>query len=185
MKTHTKYDIHYKSYAAIFHIAEQLFETAEKQNEGRLLNLQVAPVFFAFSFEAYLNHVGEEEISYWSEIERISYENKLTVISKHLGLKIDKSRRPFQTIKDLFRFRNRLAHGRTEHLKKTVVTNGEPAYNEAWRILPEETLTVDCIRRYYEDVKAAVERINEQRKNSDELLWNKGQRGYVRTHEEK
>ena len=81
----TTYEVESKTYAAIFHTAWHLLDMAENHETGRLLNLQAATVFFAFTFEAYLNHVGAEELGFWDEIERISYQKKLNVLSKHLG----------------------------------------------------------------------------------------------------
>ena len=97
-----------KTYVDLGNVAQYLFSVAKNERNGSLLNLQAAAVFYAFTFEAYLNHVGCEEILFWSEIERISYKNKLTVIAKHLNIELDPSRRPFQTIKALFDLRNDL-----------------------------------------------------------------------------
>ena len=81
----TTYDVESKTYTAIFHTAWHLLDMGERHETGKLLNLQAATVFFAFAFEAYLNHVGAEELSFWDEIDRISYRKKLTVLSKHLS----------------------------------------------------------------------------------------------------
>jgi len=54
-----------------------------------MLYLQAAAVFYAFAFEAYLNHVGSEVIEIWEEIERIPHGKKLRIIAKHLKLQLD------------------------------------------------------------------------------------------------
>jgi len=174
----TEYHGHSKTYAVLFHIAGHLLDMAKKYEKGSLLNLQAATVFFAFTFEAYLNHVGEEELAFWSEIDHISYTAKLKVLSKHLGFPVDKSMRPFQTIGELFTLRNTLAHGRTQNLTKTIETNIEPPINAAWHLLLYEQLTPEAVRRYYEDVKNAIASINENRPKKDEMLWKQGMRGY-------
>ncbi len=68
----------------------------------------------AFTFEAYLNHCGEKLISHWKDIERINVQKKLNIICSTISLKIDKSQRPFQTIFELIKIRDLLAHARTE-----------------------------------------------------------------------
>jgi len=174
----TEYHGHSKTYVVLFNTACYLMDMGEKNEKGRLLNLQAATVFLAFTFEAYLNHVGEEELAFWSEIDHISYTDKLKVLSKHLGFPVDRSRRPFQTIGELFTLRNTLAHGRTRKLKESITTNDEPPINAAWHLLPYERLTPEAVRRYYEDVKNAIASINEKRLKKDEMLWNQGMRGY-------
>ncbi len=178
----TVYDVESKTYALLFSTAWHLLDTAENVKEGSLLNLQTGTVFFAFAFEAYLNHVGDDELKFWAEIDRISYDSKLTVLSEHLGFEVDKSRRPFQTIRELFDLRNAFAHGRTKKLEqKKVVTNGKPDNNATWRLFPEEQLTTEIVRRYHDDVESAVETINENRQRKDEYLWHQGSRYYTRT----
>lgn len=156
----TDYDIEAKTYAAMFHTAWHLLDSAENREKGRLLDLQAAAVFFAFAFEAYLNHVGAEEIKFWDEIDRISYNDKLTVLSKQLGFTVDRSKPPFQTVKSLFDLRNALAHRRTQRIKQRVVTKTKPADGDTWRLLPWEKLTIPGIRRFHDDIKTAVETID-------------------------
>lgn len=171
----TIYDVHSKTYTALFNTGWHLLDMAERSEEGSLLNLQAAIVFFAFTFEAYLNHVGEEEIKYWNEIDRISHAKKLTVLEKHLGF--DKSKPSFITVKELFEMRNNFAHGRT--IKKTIIKVSKtpfPAF-DAWYLLPRELLTKEAVRRYFNDVKASIELINDSRAEPDKLLWNEGSRG--------
>ena len=81
------------------HTAWHLLDVAKKHKEGSLLNLQAASVFYAFAFEAYLNHVGAEEIPFWEEIDRIPYFRKLRVIEKQLKLTLDKDNPPFRVRK--------------------------------------------------------------------------------------
>jgi hypothetical protein len=149
---------------------------AKAYEEGSLLQLQASAVFCAFTFEAYLNHVGYEEVQYWDEIEKISYRSKLKVISAHLGVKIDESRRPFQTIIELFRLRDKLAHGRTLLFNEVDETSTLPSHDSSWRIMSWEKLETEDLERYLADLDAAVETINSARKSPDQLLWNQGER---------
>lgn len=173
----TTYDVESKTYAAIFHTAWHLLDMAEHHELGRLLNLQAATVFFAFAFEAYLNHVGAEELSFWDEIDRISYKKKLTVLSKHLGFAKDASKSPLQTILELFKLRDALAHGRTQNLTIKKISEQPPPHDAVCYLLPMEQLTPACVRQYHDDVQTAIELINSARRTPDKLLWNQGSRG--------
>jgi hypothetical protein len=175
-KYEATYDVESKTYAAIFHTAWHLLDMAERHETGRLLNLQAATVFFAFTFESYLNHVGAEELSFWDEIDRISYRKKLTVLSKHLGFTKDLSKSPLKTILQLFELRNALAHGRTQNLTIKKTTESIPAHDAAWRLLPMEQLIPETVRQYHDDVQAAIELINSARRSPDKLLWDQGSR---------
>jgi hypothetical protein len=176
-KFEATYEVESKTYAAIFHTAWHLLDMAECHELGRLLNLQAATVFFAFAIEAYLNHVGAEELSFWNEIDRISYKKKLAVLSKQLGFTQDLSKPPFQTILQLFELRNALAHGRTESIPSIKMTSETPPHHDAiCYLLPMEKLTSQTIRRYHDDVQAAIEFINSARPKPDKLLWDQGLR---------
>lgn len=175
----TTYQIHAKTYASLIHTAWHLLDMAERYEEGSLLNLQAATVFSAFAFEAYLNHVGAEELTFWEDIDRIPHKKKLTVLSKHLGFTMNKSDRPFRTISELFQLRNALAHGRTEKLTKTRTSKAKPDREDLWRLLPREKLTAESVRRYHDDVMAAAEQINAARSVPDVLMWNEGPRKYL------
>lgn len=177
MKYKVTYDGITKTYVALRHTAWHLIETAKSHKEGSLLNLQAAAVFYAFAFEAYLNHVGAEEITFWEEIDRISYKKKLTVIAKQLNLSIDYGKQPFKVIKELFELRNALAHGRTRIIDHTYETDSPPEKDFYWRIHEWEKLTIKKVDSYATCITQAVEALNARRFKPDEFLWNEGGRG--------
>jgi hypothetical protein len=76
-------------------------------------------VLTAFSFEAYLNHVGERVIDCWDEVDRLSPIGKFTLLCEIMKVEFPKGKaeRPLQTIVELIDFRNSMAHGRTEEIK--------------------------------------------------------------------
>jgi len=180
MKYKLKFDGVTKTYAVLHHTASHLLKTAQTVEEGSLLTLQGAAVFYAFTFEAYLNHVGYEEIEIWDEIDRISHSKKLRIIAKHLELKIDHSQAPFQAISELFALRNILAHGRTTAIDFECVRAEEPKLlSSDWNIHEWELLTTATVEKYSEAVRKAIEVINASRKRPDEMLWNQGVKGCV------
>jgi hypothetical protein len=54
-------------------------------------------------------------------MERLSPRSKLSVLTKHLNIKVDNGRRPYQTVVSLFHFRDQMAHGKSEILKDVTV----------------------------------------------------------------
>ena len=132
--------------------------------------------FFAFTFEAYLNHVGAEEITFWEEIDRISYIAKLKVIESHLKLKNDHGKAPFQFIRELFSLRNMLAHGRTIDIDLSYETDHESDDFAMWRIHEWEKLTIDKVSKYSGSVEKATGIINNARPKpeDDYMLFDMG-----------
>jgi hypothetical protein len=83
-------------------------------------------VFSAFSLEAFLNHLGQRVTPFWSSVElKLSPVEKLEVLLKVLNLQVDFGKRPFQTFKSMMKFRNALAHGKTQTLVQEVVQGFE------------------------------------------------------------
>jgi hypothetical protein len=50
---------------------------------------------------------------------------KLNLIANDIGIEIDKGKRPYQSLTQLFKFRNEMAHGKTKFLS-TNMTKDEP-----------------------------------------------------------
>jgi len=105
-------------YVYFYKGAKFALEQAQSTEEGSFYNCLNSNLLSALCFEAFLNHVGQERLSYWNTIERkLNPLEKLEILQHELKLTIDYSRRPFQTIKEIIQFRNFLAHGKTETLK--------------------------------------------------------------------
>src|SRR4030042_2030914 len=106
------------TYAELWHASYWIKDKAEKEVEGSFFQIMACLVITAFAFEAYLNHLGKQTFRFWDEIERkLSPINKLNVITEELSITLDFGKRPVQTIKELFKFRDSVAHGKTEILK--------------------------------------------------------------------
>src|SRR5712691_2187440 len=75
-------------------------------------------ILTAFCLEAYLNFAGEKIFSYWSHVERISVQDKLGLICDHLQIETNFGKQPYQSIKLLWRFRNFMAHARSETVEE-------------------------------------------------------------------
>lgn len=79
-------------------------------------NLTPIVVFLAFSIESYLNSLGARELEIWDEIERLPWRSKVEILHKVAGRTPDWGREPLQFATEVFRLRDKLAHGKPEQV---------------------------------------------------------------------
>jgi hypothetical protein len=106
----------FRAFAELSHADWVLLENAREQREGWLYECMASILISAFKVEAYINHAGKALFPYWDEMDRLPVKSKLNIIRSHLGMDTKDGQRPFQTLHDLFEFRNDLAHCRDEIL---------------------------------------------------------------------
>ena len=149
------------TFAYLYEGARFALEQAKAAAKGSFYNCMSSIILSAFCFEAYLNHIGAERIPYWNAIEKkLSPEEKLALLAHELDLKIDSSRRPFQTLNSIMRFRNSLAHGKTAHLSakgvQLLAEDERVKYPEAdW----EKECTVKTAKKYLADTEDMINHI--------------------------
>ena len=137
-----------------------LLDNAKLQNDGYFYEIMSCLVVAAFKHEALINHLGYVLVPNWHELERERHADKQDAIFTKLGLSIDKGRRPFQTLHDLFDARNQLAHGKPQSLTPDpVVESG--SREEMRRRKPltkwESLCTLDFAQRAYDDTEEIAE----------------------------
>ena len=118
-----------RTYAELYHGAKTLLEAEKELEKGGFYQVMASLILSAFAVEAWLNHLGEKNIEYWQEIDRIPPISKLKIIYQHLKLNYDPSKRPIQTIIGLFYFRNRMAHSRSEILEENGILKTHPDHH--------------------------------------------------------
>jgi len=106
------------TYAYLYQCAQFMNEQAEKIEDGRFYNCMSSIIFCAFCIEAYLNRLGEKLFPFWKELEQLKHSNKLEIICQQINLFIDKSRSPFQSYNEIFKFRNLIAHAKLGEFPK-------------------------------------------------------------------
>ncbi|MCU7886468.1 MAG: hypothetical protein KZQ82_19945 [Candidatus Thiodiazotropha sp. (ex Lucinoma annulata)] len=165
------------TYADLGHATRCLRQTATTVEEGSFYTEMASLLFSAFTLEAYLNHVGELLIQYWDEIDRLSYSKKLKIITTHTNINPDASQRPYQTIKSLFRFRNSIAHGRSQILKPdpkvTDVHDNLSDYGKPttdW----EDYCNIDNVNIAIDDVEQIITEIHKAAQLGDNPMQNLG-----------
>jgi hypothetical protein len=163
-KRHIKRDRLLNMYASLWHTSWCLLEAGKAKRAGSYHAFLSSIVFSAFTFEAYLNHVGAKLFTSWDDIDTLSPESKLKLICERLHLTINHGVRPWQTLRTVIRVRNRLAHGRTMSLEDEYSETYDPAHEPPrpdfiqteW----EKLSTAPTAERVREDVQAAMEMIH-------------------------
>ena len=103
-----------RTHAELWHTSQVLYYYGVNEEKGSMHLFRASIVFTAFTFEAYLNHIGPKIFRFWKSLERLSPKDKLNVIAEKIDLEIDYGKRPWQIMKKLFGFRNDIAHGKSE-----------------------------------------------------------------------
>ena len=106
------------TYALMWNASWSFLKTAEQEVEGSYYQIMASLIFTAFTMEAYLNHLGKQLLQCWNEIEiSLSPSKKLRLLAEKIGIEIHERKRPFQTVFNIFKFRNWFAHGKTVYFK--------------------------------------------------------------------
>ena len=101
------------------------------QTDGVYHDMMAALVFCAFSVEAKVNFVGWRCLqSGWPE--RANLREKIELLNKVLSLDLSWGVEPWQTLLQLKRFRDTLAHGKPEVIDERKIVDVEP---EIWAAL--------------------------------------------------
>lgn len=109
--------------------ANNLMVTAKNLSDKQWTFYMAALVMTFFTLESYLNYLGEiidpdtwkNERDFFRSKPYIGTIGKLHYLTDYCGLKpFEREKRPFQTIKQLSKLRDFLAHGRTERDRKNV-----------------------------------------------------------------
>jgi hypothetical protein len=116
----------------------QMYGLLEKKDP---VNLPLSPivVFLAFSIESYLNSLGARAIPFWDEIERLPWKSKVNVLHTAAGRDPDWGKEPLQFATEVFRLRDKLAHGKPER----VLGPKRPDDPESEKLLAADVFTPD------------------------------------------
>lgn len=146
-------------HAELISVAQVSLEFAKEKKTGLLAyaNFMATIIYSAFSLEVYLNYLGSIYISNWKEIEKIMRpDEKLAKISEHFDETIDRSRRPFQSFNEIFKFRNNLAHARVKNLRE--VKNLDDSLYIPTDI--ESKIASEKPQHFFEDTVAMIKKLH-------------------------
>ena len=167
------------TYSDFWNTSKFLLENGQSNERGSYYQFLGSLMFSAFTFEAFLNHIGEHLFSSWPELERkLSHRAKLALISEKLDFKIDYSRLPWQIIPTLFGFRDKVAHGKNEMLRLEKVVPHDDHYEKVmhefmfaeWQKFATEENAVN-VRKHLEKIMTDV---HEMVKIENEHLFSHG-----------
>jgi len=150
------------SYMYLFSASSNALNLAPKNKGEKFLNYMTAMLFSAFCIEAFLNHLLMHKFKFWEILKgKLSPSEKLSIVAKELDIDLDYSRRPFQSFKSIFKFRNLLVHAKTEHLSaenyELPEEEDESWYRDNPRSEWQEMVTFRNANQFNEDTKKIVE----------------------------
>ena len=150
-----------KTFVDLFHGSDVLLKHSKEVQKGSYFTTMASLLLTAFTFEAYLNHIGKEKILLWQEIEKVSIFNKYKILCKECSLPINKGERPYQTFKSLFTFRNSIAHGRSQILREEKsISDSEDILKYEPKTNIEEFCTEDNAIKAREDIEIMIIELN-------------------------
>jgi hypothetical protein len=170
------------TYSELWHASHCVLETGIEQPKGSSWQFLSSVVLTAFTFEAYLNHIGSHTIECWEQLERLPPWSKFKLLCETLDVSFPEGdgARPLQTVAKLFDFRNTIAHRRTIKIKsKPEICHADDCLDEYLGKRPQtdwETLiqTKDFAQRVHEDVQIILTRLHAARKDDKEYLFTFG-----------
>ncbi|UTH73970.1 hypothetical protein [Chromobacterium sp. IIBBL 290-4] len=168
-------------YSELWDASYCVLELARQSPEDSSWQFLSSILLTAFTFEAYQNHIGPSLFAHWGHLDRLRPLDKFDLIIDRLEINVPnaKSGRPWQTLRDLFAFRNTIAHGRSKDLKKVEQkTAATYQYREAFdRLLDdwESRIQNDVFAvRCREDVEVVLRIIHEKLPGKQEELFTLG-----------
>ncbi len=169
------------TYAELWHASDCVLDRGREAPEGSAWQYLASLILTAFSFEAYMNHVGAAHVANWRDLEVLAPVAKLNHLCLHLGVNIGgNGERPLQTIKELIGIRNLLAHGKSEILQpKPEVKIVDETMDKLLRERPLTKWEVhitspDFALRAREDVQAVFEALQNARPEPKDPLFDFG-----------
>jgi hypothetical protein len=107
-----------------------MYANLERQSDVRM-ELTPIVVFLAFSIESYLNSIGARKIEIWDELERLPWKKKVSILHKTAKKDPDWGQDPLQFCTEIFKLRDKLAHGKPERVVGPVVEDQLEAHRLA------------------------------------------------------
>lgn len=115
----------------------KLYAGLEREPESES-NLVPIVVFLAFSVESYLNSLGAAHLEIWDELEKLPWRSKVEILHKVAGKNPDWGKEPLQFATEIFKLRDKLAHGKPERMTGPITSIPPDLHDHsAWAYVPE------------------------------------------------
>ncbi len=119
-----------RPHAELWHTANCLLDAGQREPKGSTHQFRASLVFRAFFLEAFLNWLGQQLIPHWRYLERLTPREKLDLLADLIKVQPDYGSRPWQMVKVLFGFRNDVAHGKPEILRRETLEDLDESLDE-------------------------------------------------------
>lgn len=155
-----------QSYGEFYGTFMQLKLRSDPKVQGWKSFKLAALTMAAFSIEAFTNHVGQHLFQSWKHIERgMSPTGKLRMFIEMLKIKIKYEEAPFNTVHELMKWRNQIAHGTTKTYPSSEIATPD-TYEEVLSKMEhadwEKYVLKTDIDRIDRDCKALMELIHKE-----------------------
>ena len=149
-------------------IAANQLKMAEEEQAGHKFRWIIPSMIFSvFSVEAMANVYGSQLFNnQWKNFESTSIIGKIILVSKELGIDTDFSAQPWQTIQEMIKFRNWLAHAKPHKTTETHEVPYDTPNEQLPRLFPDMKITT------YSDFESANRYADAVRQL--ELMWTHG-----------
>jgi hypothetical protein len=94
------------------------------------MNFPMIVVFEAFSVESYVNHLGFLTVDHWEEVERLPWRSKISILHKIAGVEANWGEDPLQFASQIFKVRDKMAHGKPEVAYGSIHATHDEAESE-------------------------------------------------------
>jgi len=166
----------------LWNSAKLLLSQPETQSPNDGYFLMAGMLMAYFTYEAYLNLVGphihrvawKNEREFFSKDPYRGTEGKLNLVCERLGIKIDRGQRPYQTIHELKRLRDFLAHGKPQFYAYEVEVEQEQTADLFRDITIYKMVTRDKADRALKDTEEFLEYLRSkiiEKFGDDEILF--------------
>ena len=146
----------FKPYPELSRANRIILKNMKHKRDGWYYECLSSILISAFRFEGLLNQVGYHAIPFWKEIERISWRRKLNIICNKFSITINTGERPFQTIFELFSFRDSVVHPKPKFLQQKRICEKQhlESARRSWpKTKWKKLCTIEFAERCYDDIR--------------------------------
>ena len=157
-------DAEINTYAEMWLASGAFMDNATSTEAGSYFQIMGGLVFTAFTLEAYLNHVGQHLFRCWEKLERLQPHEKLSLICEKLEIDKNDKKPPFQRVRELMKFRNEIAHGKTVQLKEEsiYVTDPRSRIDDRLQTQWQRYCKLDILKNVREDIEKIILEIHKE-----------------------
>lgn len=134
-----------------------------------------------------MNHIGEAKLPFWSIVEpKLSWKAKLELVAQQLGVELDYGHRPFQSLSELFKFRDKLAHGKTVSAESAYEYHGNPG-DDFGNLDPEwlkKFCSDEAVCRIREDTLEIIKLLHDKAGFEEHTLYTIGRGAFAEREED-